>query len=94
MKIDESTVCSEHDAENQFREVKFVYPVPAHVTENLLMEINFVHFRENLPTVCYRVPVYGDQVCRFLKGPSPHFRLHHTPVSGTGQTSETAAACK
>lgn len=40
------------------------------------------------------VPVYGDQVYRFLREPSLHFHHPHRPESGTGQISETASAYK
>lgn len=42
-------------------------------------------------SVIFTVPVYGDWVCRFLTGPSPHCHHLHTPVSGSCQTSETGA---
>ena len=37
------------------------------------------------------VPVYGDQVYRFLTEPSPRFRLLHRLGYGTGQTSGTTS---
>lgn len=42
-------------------------------------------------SVIFTVPVYGDWVCRFLKGPNPHSHHLRTPVSGSCQTSETGA---